>query len=217
MKLQLALDLFDLEGALELLEEIGDILDIVEVGTPFVIMEGLKSVREIKKGFPGTTVLADLKIMDAGDYEAALAFESGADIVTVLGVSDDATIAGAVHSARKYCRRVMADMIGVNNIKERVIEVDKLGVDFICVHTGTDSQLEGKNPLRELQAVKKLVSNAEIAVAGGITLETAPLIIKEDPDIIVVGGGITKKADKRKAALEIKEMINSRSGKIYEY
>jgi len=30
-------------------------------------------------------VLADLKIMDAGEHEANLAFEAGADIVTVLG------------------------------------------------------------------------------------------------------------------------------------
>ena len=44
-------------------------------------------------------VLADLKIMDAGGYEVAKASEAGADIITVLGVSDDATIKGAVAEA----------------------------------------------------------------------------------------------------------------------
>ncbi len=44
-------------------------------------------------------VFADLKTMDAGEPEAEIAFEAGADLVSVLGSADDSTIAGAVKAA----------------------------------------------------------------------------------------------------------------------
>ena len=69
MKLQLAIDLVDTAGAIALVKEIGeDNLDIVEIGTPVVINEGLRAVKEMKAAFPNLTVLADLKIMDAAGY-----------------------------------------------------------------------------------------------------------------------------------------------------
>lgn len=39
--------------------------------------------------------------MDAGAYEARLAFDAGADIVTVLAVTDDLTIQDCMEEARK--------------------------------------------------------------------------------------------------------------------
>ena len=39
--------------------------------------------------------------MDAGEHEANLAFNAGADIVTVLGVAHDETIRGVVRAARR--------------------------------------------------------------------------------------------------------------------
>lgn len=210
MKLQLALDIVDLQGAKNILDEVGDAIDIVEVGTPFVIKEGLKAVEEIKKKFPHLIVLADLKIMDAGEHEAKIAFEAGADIVTVLGVSDDATISGAVNAAKIHCKYVMADMIGVKELEQRAIEIDKMGVDYICVHTATDVQSTGKNPLEELQRVKHVLKNARIAVAGGVNLENIESIVRERPDVVVVGGGITGKPDKKKTALALKEAMNKR-------
>ena len=87
MKLQVALDTLTLEDCLTLLEETKGSVDIAEVGTPFIIEEGMRPVREFKKHFPDIEVLADAKIMDAGELEAETAFKAGADIVTVLGLS----------------------------------------------------------------------------------------------------------------------------------
>ena len=66
MKLQAALDTLTLEECLELLEETKGSIDIVEVGTPFVIEEGMIPVKVFKDKFPNIEVLADVKIMDAG-------------------------------------------------------------------------------------------------------------------------------------------------------
>jgi len=94
--LQLALDFVELEEALGLLEKVHSFVDIVEIGTPTIIRYGVEAVRRVKQSFPQKLVLADLKIMDAGEGEARLAFEAGADVVTVMAVAHDETILGAV-------------------------------------------------------------------------------------------------------------------------
>jgi len=209
MELLLALDFIDITGAMELLKEVGDGIDIVEVGTPFVIKEGITAVKQVHAAFPNLKVMADLKIMDAGEYECKMAFEAGADIVTVLGVADDATIKASVAEARRQGagKYIMIDMIGAADIGKRAAEIDALGVDYICVHTAFDIQETGKNPLDELQIVKSVVKNAKTAVAGGIKLSTIDGIVGENPAIVIVGGGITGQADKRATAMEMKKRM----------
>lgn len=207
MELQLALDLVDIPGAKQVVAEVAEYIDIVEIGTPVVINEGLRAVKEIKEAFPNLRVLADLKIMDAGGYEVMKASEAGADIITVLGVSDDSTIKGAVEEARKQNKKIMVDMINVKDIEGRAKEIDALGVDYICVHSGYDHQAEGKNSFEELMAIKRVVKNAKTAIAGGIKLNTLPEVIKASPDLVIVGGGITGQEDKKAAASEMLKMV----------
>jgi len=207
MKLQLALDLVDINAAKLILNEVKDIIDIVEIGTPFIIKEGVRAIAEIKKTYPLLEVLADVKIMDAGDHEAKLAYDAGADIVTVLGAAANMTIQKATRTARNYQKKVMVDMIAVENIEQRAIQIDKLGVDYICVHTASDVQDQGKNPLEELRCLNSVVQNARSAVAGGITAEMLRHIIPYQPEIVIVGSAITTKQDRRKAALELKKVM----------
>ena len=49
MKLQLAFDQINLEEAKVFLEDVADLIDIVEIGTPLILREGIRSVSEIKK------------------------------------------------------------------------------------------------------------------------------------------------------------------------
>lgn len=210
MKLQLALDLVDIQGAIEVVKEVESFVDVVEIGTPIVINEGLHAVKAVKDAFPGMTVLADLKIMDAGGYEVMKASEAGADIVTILGVAEDASIKGAVEEARKQGKQILVDMIAVKNLAERAAQVDSFGVDYICVHTGYDLQAAGQNSFDDLRTIRSVVKNAKTAVAGGIKLATLPEVIAASPDLVIVGGGITGQEDKKAAAAEMKQLIAQR-------
>ena len=100
MKLQIALDTLTLKECIELLDETKDYIDIVEVGTPFIIEKGMKPVKKFSKRYKDLEILADTKIMDAGELEAEIAFKAGADIVTVLGVTHDETVQGALKAAK---------------------------------------------------------------------------------------------------------------------
>ncbi|MFE0561164.1 3-hexulose-6-phosphate synthase [Priestia megaterium] len=207
MKLQLALDLVNIQEAIELVKEVEEHIDVVEMDTPVVINEGLKSVKEVKAAFPNLTVLADLKIMDAAGYEVSQASAAGADIITILGTAADDSIKGAVEEAKKQGKQILADIIAVKDIAARAKELDELGVDYIWVHTGYDLQAVGKNSFEDLSTIKSVVKNAQTAIAGGIKLETLPEVIKQHPDLIIVGGGITNKEDKKATAREMKKLI----------
>lgn len=207
MELQLALDLVDIPQAKQVIKEVEPYIDIVEIGTPVVINEGLHAVKAVKDAFPHLKVLADLKVMDAAGYEVMKASEAGADIITILGVAEDMTIKGAVEEAKKQGKKILVDMIGVKDLAQRAQEVDAFGVDYICVHTGYDLQAVGKNSFEDLQTIKRVVKNAKTAVAGGIKLSTLPEVIKSQPDLVIVGGGITSEADKAAAAAEMHKLI----------
>ncbi|WP_297520315.1 3-hexulose-6-phosphate synthase [uncultured Clostridium sp.] len=207
MKLQLALDLVDTQGAIEMVKEVGEYIDVVEIGTPVVINEGLRAVKAVKEAFPNMTVLADLKIMDAAGYEVGQASQAGASIITILGTSEDESIKGAVAEAKKQGTEILVDMIAVKDLATRAKEVDALGVDYVCVHTGYDLQAVGKNSFEDLATIKKSVKNAKTAIAGGIKLETLEEAVKQNPDLIIVGGGITGAADRKATAKKMQEMI----------
>lgn len=181
MKLQLALDLVDIPGAIDLIKEVEEHVDVVEIGTPVVINEGLKAVKEVKTAFHDLTVLADLKIMDAAGYEVSQASAAGADIITILGAAEDESIKGAVEEAKKQGKQILVDMIAVKDIETRAKELDELGADYICVHTGYDLQAVGQNSFEDLHTIKSVVKNAKTAIAGGIKLETLAEVVKHQP------------------------------------
>ncbi|NLC96694.1 MAG: 3-hexulose-6-phosphate synthase [Erysipelotrichaceae bacterium] len=207
MKLQIALDDIDLESALEVVKQIEDVVDIIEIGTPFMMLYGMKAVETFKTNFPQKLVLCDAKIMDAGKLESKLTFDYGADIVTVLGVTDDLTIIDVVKEAHANNKQVMVDMICVENLKERIETIEELGVDIIAVHTGVDQQASGRTPLDDLKEMKKYAKKSQVAVAGGLNQNNIKDYLEYNPDIVIVGGGILGSENPVLAAKTINKIL----------
>lgn len=205
--LQVALDFVDLPRALKCADEaVKGGADWLEAGTPLIKSEGLNAVRKLREKFPGHTIVADMKIMDAGRTEVEIAAKAGADVVCVLGAASDSTIKECVAAAHNYGAKIQADLISIKDAKNRAVEMEKLGVDYIGVHCPIDEQMRAKDPFRQLREISKLV-RIPIAVAGGINSETAPEAVKAGADIVIVGGAINKAADAKKAAQLIKRSI----------
>lgn len=194
MKLQLALD-GGLRPSLDVLRAAAESIDIAEIGTPLIYREGMLAVRELRAAFPKLTLLADLKIMDAGEEEARIAFDAGADIVTVLGVTNDSTVRGAVAAARAAGKAIMIDMMQVADLVERGQALVAMGCNLLCVHTAYDLQRDGHSPLAHLTMLREAMPQAQLAVAGGISLETIDAIVRLSPAVVVVGSAITRADD----------------------
>src|SRR5207248_6037437 len=83
--LQLAIDTLTPREAVALVERVHPSIDLIEAGTPFIKRFGLDVLDLFRQAAPNKLIVADLKAMDAGAYEASLAFDAGADMMTVLG------------------------------------------------------------------------------------------------------------------------------------
>src|SRR5437879_6488507 len=153
--------------------------DWLEAGTPLIKSEGMEVVRELKKTFPGRTIVADLKTMDTGAFEIEIAAKAGADVITVMGVTDDATIEEAVKAARRYGAKIMVDLMRVEDKPKRAKELEKLGVDYLNLHVSIDEQMIARTPLDELKAVARAVS-IPVAVAGGLNSETVAQALRSE-------------------------------------
>src|SRR3989454_6622499 len=145
--LQVALDHMHLKRALLAAKEAVDGgADWLEAGTPLVKSEGIEVVRQLKKSFPGKTIVADLKTMDTGAFEVEIAAKAGADVITVMGVTDDATILEAVRAARRYGSKIMVDLMRVTDKPARAKELEKPGGGYLNKHAANDGKKNAHPP-----------------------------------------------------------------------
>ncbi len=209
MKLQLALDLTDINKAKKICEKTKNYVDIIELGTPLIKQNGIKCIKEFKKF--KKVLVADFKTMDTGFLEAEIAFKAGADISTVCANADIDTIRGSVKASKKYNKKISVDLINVKNIRKRVKEINKISpkVDYICVHTGIDQQNKGEKPLEIIIKIHKLIPCKKISIAGGINEKNIGKILKFNPEVVIVGGAITKSKNPEKSAEKIKSLIKN--------
>ena len=125
--IQVALDSLDYEQTLALARQAAPYVDIIEIGTPCLKVNGIAIVKAIRAQHPDKLIFADLKTMDAGYYEAEPFFKAGADITTVLGTADIGTIKGVVDVANAYGKQAQVDLINVTDKAARAAEAAKVG------------------------------------------------------------------------------------------
>lgn len=203
--LQIALDMFSSDEALEILGQTADYIDIIEIGTPLMVAEGASAVRRIKSRYPDKIVFADIKVMDGGGIVPRSVLDAGADMFSVLAVADDTTIAAAIELAARYNCKVLADMCSVKDLPARAAELERLGPDYICVHVGTDIQSNGTDPIAELRRIESC--RLPKAIAGGINLDTIRQAAASSAEIIISGAGICGSSDMRRTAMQMQAII----------
>ncbi len=211
-KLQLALDHQNIDRAIKVAKEAAQGVDWIEAGTPLIKSEGLDAVRKLREEFPSSTIVADMKVMDAGRLETECASKAGADIIHVLAPASDTTISECIEAAEKYGTKIVVDLLGIQgreNMVERAKQVEALGVFAVCIHTPIDLQMKGELPFADLEAVAGAVS-IPVAVAGGINSENVVDAIKAGALIVIIGGAITKATDAGKAAKTIKKAMTTK-------
>lgn len=207
-KLQVAIDLLTTEAALELASKVAPYVDIIELGTPLIKAEGLKVITAMKSAHPDKLVFADMKTPDAGALEAEMAFNAGADLVTVMGAVDDATIKGAIETAKRLGKQVVVDTIGVQDRVKRAKEVTEFGVAFVELHAGLDEQALPGYSVQTL-INEGIEAKVPFSVAGGVNINTIKDVVAAGAEVVVAGGAIYGAEDPAAAAKALKEAINS--------
>ena len=103
----------------------------------------------------------------------------------------------------------MVDLLNVPDPVSRVVELENMGVQLICLHTAYDLQEENIDPTAHLTAVRAAV-NCTLAVAGGIKLDNVAGAIAAGADIAIVGGAITKHPKPKDIAAEFFRIIKEK-------
>lgn len=210
--LQLALDFVNTAQALRAAEEAAQAGPIwLEAGTPLIKSEGLNCVRSLRAEFPEHTIIADMKVMDAGRAEVEMAAQAGANVVAVLGAASDSTIEECVEAGERYGVRIMVDLAEVADPVARAVRAQELGASIIAVHCPIDVQMRGGDPFDTLEKVAAAVQTP-VAVAGGVNSETAARAIHAGASIVIVGGAINKAPDATQATAQILQALRTGEG-----
>ena len=209
----MALDLLELDRSIQIAKEaIAGGADWIEAGTPLIKSEGMDVVREMKLALPGVKIVADMKTVDTGAMEVEMAAKAGADVVALLASSDNSTVEDALRAARKYGVQIMMDLLTTPDPVKRSKELEKLGVDYICVHAGIDQQMTGRDDIGLLDQILKEV-NLPVAAAGGIDADSGADAVSGGAAIVIVGGNIVRSADVTGSARKIREAIDHASAR----
>ena len=210
-KLQIALDYTSLPPALVMASLVAPEVDIIEVGTPLCKAAGLDAIRGIREICPDKLILADFKTPDVGGIEAKMAFDAGADIITVIGGAATATVKEALAAAKECGKEMMMELTGVRDILARASEWRQIGVERLVYHREWDAQAAGRQWSEDDKVtIRQLIGMGfKVTVTGGLTLELLPFFADIPASVVICGRSIRENADPRAAAHEIRMAINN--------
>ncbi|MEZ2121098.1 MULTISPECIES: orotidine 5'-phosphate decarboxylase / HUMPS family protein [unclassified Corynebacterium] len=209
-QLQVAVDSLDMVSALGPLNKAVGHVDIIECGTILVIAEGLRAVREIRALYPEKTILADVRIAEAGSLIARQCFEAGADWVSCVAGASLATIEQVVKVAREYGGQVQVEL-GETYSADRARSWRDLGVQHVIVKRSRDREAAGDLSWgdTDIQRISELAEMGfTVTVTGGIKASELDVFTGRPVGVVIAGREIMKAADPKASALNLQNAIS---------
>ena len=208
--LQVALDYISLPPALVMASLVGPEVDVIEIGTPLCKAAGVDAISSVREICPDKIILADFKTPDVGGIEASMAFDAGADWITVIGGAATATVKEAFAETQRRGKEMLMELTGVRDIIARATEWRKIGIDRIVYHREWDAQSAGREWGEEDKStIRQLIDMGyKVTITGGLTLDLLPYFGDLPASVIICGRSIREQPDPKAAAKEIKQAIN---------
>ena len=204
---QISLDVISIDEALATAEmALRAGVDWLEAGTPLIIAEGMNGVRALRKKFPNTPIVADLKTMDGGYLEAELMAKAGATHIVVMARAHEETLRCVVKAGRDLNVKIMGDNLACPDMVYGAKWLEDMGCDFVIHHIGYDERrgiaargLRMPSPLDQLREVVQAV-RVPVQAVGGLSIEQAVRTPEFGAPLVVLGAPLTIDADSFKTA-----------------
>lgn len=212
--LQLALDTFDLPSALAPMQRARAHIDVVEAGTILCYAEGMHAVRALRALYPDKILLADVRIAEAGSIIAKLAFDAGADWVTVVSGATPATMEVVLKEARSRERDVQLELID-GWTWQQASEWRALGIEQVIAHRSRDGEALGDLSWKEsdFDEMRRLADlGFKVTIAGSVSVDDMPRFADVPIYVFTVGRAIRSAADPAAAAAAFQEAIDATYG-----
>jgi bifunctional enzyme Fae/Hps len=206
--LQIAFDIPSLERTKRIISELprSDRI-ILEVGTPLLKKYGTRVIRDLRELAKEVFMVADLKTLDVGKVEVDLAFDETADAVVVSGLAATATLNKFIYEAKRLGIYAVVDMMNVEDPVQKLQSL-KTFPNIVILHRAIDVERRtGKTRWDLIKELRQVFREEKflMAVAGGLTPETAPEALAQGADIIIVGRYITQSKDIERSVREFLE------------
>ena len=222
---QISLDLVSIPDALDTAgKALRAGVDWLEAGTPLIIAEGMNGVRELRKAFPETPIVADLKTMDGGWLEAELMAKAGATHVVVMGQAHRETVELVSKAGSDFGIKVMGDNLGMPDPVEGAKILEDAGCDYIIHHIGYDyrnvRRERGEPVENPLDRLKDVVAAVQVPVqaVGGLTIEQAIETPRYGAPLVVIGAPLAIDAGSfQEAAGDIESILREISSRVHDY
>jgi 3-keto-L-gulonate-6-phosphate decarboxylase len=210
MQVQYAIDTLSMDSALAAADtavEAG--INCLEAGHVLVKAVGIGIVSILRNRYPEVEIVADMKTMDMGRDEVAIAGDAGADLVIVCAAASDGVLAAAHSEARSRQMDLLVSLMGVRERPRRAQAILNLGLSRVIAHRGIDDGYHWSDPgprgqLMELAALP----DVQLALAGGINARSAAEFSSLPLERFIVGRGISDSAD---PAREIRALLQAAS------
>jgi 3-keto-L-gulonate-6-phosphate decarboxylase len=185
-------------------------IDIVELGTPLIKWAGgYNAIPAFRAKFPDALLLADMKTMDGGGFEARGVYKSGGNIIDFLAMAgvDSARAACAVRDEFRAAdpaipRLAFADILVPHqgpaetavDVAQRMLDA---GVDGVGLHLQLDARradpkLWESSYLSDVaRAVfEKVGDRGSVQVVGGLSIAQAKALARDGLKAFVISGNL---------------------------
>lgn len=200
---QISLDVTTIEEAIETAElAVRAGVDWLEAGTPLILAEGLRCIRELRARFPHTPIVADLKTMDGGYLEAEMMAKAGANFVVVMARAHAETVKVVCKAGNDYGVGVMGDNLGCPDMVAGAKQLQDLGCHFIIHHIGYDERrgiaARGERAPTPLDQLREVVQAVDIPVqaVGGMSIDQAIESPSYGAPLVVIGAPLAINPDR---------------------
>ncbi len=222
---QISLDVTTIEEALETADlALRAGVDWLEAGTPLILAEGLRAVRELRARFPETPIIADLKTMDGGYLEAEMMAKAGANYVVVMARAHEETIRVVCKAGKDYGIGVMGDNLGCPDMVAGARLLQHLGCDVVIHHIGYDERrgiaARGERAPTPLDQLREVVAAVDIPVqaVGGMSIEQAIECPKYGAPLVVIGAPLAINPDRfEQAGGNLEQVLKQICDEVHAY
>ncbi len=208
-KLQLALDTFDLPSALVPLQRAAAHIDVVECGTILCLSEGMHAVRALRSLFPDKILLADVRIAEAGSIISKLAFDAGADWVSVVSGAAPDSVAVVLRESQTRGREMQIELSD-GWTWSQVERWAEMGVPQVIFKRSRDAEAQGKLDWgdEDIQQIQRLSTlGFKVSVAGSVKVDDVPRFAEAPVYTFIVGRAICQADDPAVAAANFQQAI----------
>ncbi len=208
--LQMALDTYDLPSALAPLQKAHHHIDIIEAGTILCLAEGMHAVRILRSLFPDKILLADVRIAEAGSIISKMAYDAGADWVSVVSGAAPSSFEVVLAEAQSR-RKDMQIELSDGWTWEMAQRWADMGVQQVIFKRSRDLEAQGKlswgqQDFEQIQRLSEM--GFKVTVTGGVKPADIPLFAGIPVHIFIAGRAIVKADNPEAAAKEFQDTIS---------